>query len=539
MSAANPNPVVGTAKADVMFGGGRNDTVVGDAGNDRMHGGGGNDRMSGDAGNDTMFGDSGRGGVVDMTRFRVAEDAKGTVTFEGESAGYMNAFGVYKIAADGSIYDVDIIWANASLKDSGGDLVGGKSTESLSVKAGERLGFFVVPDGYNQKNMSKLLADAAASWKFVDAKGNPGNINAGGELTLVHVSPKGKETDIKSAYGTSVFHSVDDGSLGLNGDGLGHAVGKVDTATGRISIGFEDLKGGGDKDFDDSVVTVNLGTTNGALLPKVPTKVTGPRDDDMAGGAGDDTMFGMSGNDRMDGGDGNDAMWGNSGDDDMSGGAGDDHMRGGAGNDRLADGAGNDVVEGNSGDDVIVAGDGDDTYDGDAGFDTLDMSAAKNGVEVDLHAHKAGGLGSDTVTGIERVVGSDFDDTFKGDKNDNVLEGGKGDDVFRGLGGADRMAGGEGRDTFQWLAKDVVDAGGKHLGVDEITDFSKEDVLDFSKLLKGTVWSSIDEVVAIKDDGVDAHVYANLGGSWFEIVTLEGYTGYTAADLLHDGSLIV
>ena len=82
MAAAptSTKPIIGTDKLDVMFGGGRNDTLVGNAADDRMHGGGGNDRMSGDAGDDTMFGDSGKGGKVDMTKFRVAEDASGTVT---------------------------------------------------------------------------------------------------------------------------------------------------------------------------------------------------------------------------------------------------------------------------------------------------------------------------------------------------------------------------------------------------------------------------------------------------------------------------
>ena len=130
---------------------------------------------------------------------------------------------------------------------------------------------------------------------------------------------------VKSAYGSAVFHSVDDGTMGLNGDKLKHVTATVDNLDGTVKIGFEDLKGGGDKDFDDSVFTVTLGATNTALLAKETTMaVRAPDKDVMTGGDGDDKMFGMADDDTMDGGDGKDQMWGNSGNDVMNGGAGDD-----------------------------------------------------------------------------------------------------------------------------------------------------------------------------------------------------------------------
>ena len=71
------------------------------------------------------------------------------------------------------------------MKGSGGDLVSGKSSVGLDLVAGDRLGFFVVPDGFSQKGMANLLDDAKGGWKFVDAKGNPGNVDGGKELKLV------------------------------------------------------------------------------------------------------------------------------------------------------------------------------------------------------------------------------------------------------------------------------------------------------------------------------------------------------------------
>ena len=257
----------------IVFGEGGDDKLVGLGGDDRMHGGGGNDTMSGDDGNDLMFGASTVGGKVDMSKFKISEDATAKVTFDYESAGYKNALGVYKIGPDGAIAGVQILFANASLKGSGGDLVAGKSSVDVPVKAGEQLGFFVVPDGFSQRGMATLLSDKSATYKFVGADGKAGNINAGSELKLVQVSAAGVETVVKSAYGTTVFHSVDTGALGLNGDGMKHVTGTVNNIDGTVKVGFEDLKWGGDKDFDDSVFTVSLGATNTALLAKEATSL--------------------------------------------------------------------------------------------------------------------------------------------------------------------------------------------------------------------------------------------------------------------------
>ena len=177
----------------------------------------------------------------------------GSVTFEGESAGYQNALGMYKIAADGTITDVQILFANASLKGSGGDLKAGSSSVDVEVNAGDNVAFFVVPNGYAKSGMASILSSEKGTFKFVTESGAAGNVNGGEPLKLVYVAPNGKTTEVKGEYGTTVFHSVDDGSKGLNGDGLNHV--KVTETAEGLKIGFEDLKSGGDKDFDDAVFT--------------------------------------------------------------------------------------------------------------------------------------------------------------------------------------------------------------------------------------------------------------------------------------------
>ena len=519
-----------------MFGQGGKDVLVGNGGDDVMHGGGGDDKMSGDDGNDTMFGSSTVDGKADMSKFMITENTVAKVTFDYETAGYKNALGLYKIAADGTISGVEILFANASLKGSGGDLVGGVSSVDVAMKGGERVGFFVVPDGFSQWGMSALLSDKSASYKFVDAQGKAGNVNGGQELKLVHVAADGTETVVKSAYGNTVFHSVDDGSKGLNGDGMKHVTGNVDNIHGVVKVGFEDLKWGGDKDFDDSVFTVDIGTTNSSLLAKEKTKdVRSTDNDDMKGGSGDDKMFGMADNDKMSGGDGDDKMWGNSGNDVMNGGAGNDDVRGGKGDDTLAGGDGDDKVFGNSGNDHLIADAGNDSYDGGAGFDTLDYSGASHAIKADLNKHVVTGWGTDTVKGVEAVIGSAFDDVLSGDKRDNVLVGGAGSDTFRGRGGSDTFTGGAGKDTFVWAKKDV----GAGLGLDHIRDFAKGDRLNLHDLLKGEKFKSIADVVQVTDGAAGSKVSVKVGGSMVDVVVLDGLHHTSAIELQKAGMILV
>lgn len=440
-----------------------------------------------------------------------------------------------RVPSDGTISGVQILFANASLTGSGGDLKADLSSVDVAMKAGERVGFFVVPDGFSQWGMSSLLADKSASFKFVDASGKAGNVNAGSELKLVHVASNGTETVVKSAYGSTVFHSVDNGSLGLNGDGAKHVIGEVDNINGTVKVGFEDLKGGGDNDFNDAVFTVSLGTTNSSLLGKEATKPTAASDrDDMKGGIGADKMFGMSDNDKMDGGAGDDQMWGNSGNDTMSGGDGNDVMSGGAGDDVMSGGAGNDKLVGNSGNDKFIADAGDDSYDGSSGFDTIDYSGASNGISVNLNAHTVTGMGTDTIKGVESVIGSAYADSLIGDKNANVFDGGAGDDTFRGRGGADTFTGGKGNDTYLWAVKDV----GAAQGVDHIRDFTAGDHLNFHDLLKGQKFSSISDVVKVTDKAEGSTVAVKVGGAFVDVVTLDGVHGTSALELLKAGMIL-
>ncbi|NOT73117.1 MAG: type I secretion C-terminal target domain-containing protein [Hyphomicrobium sp.] len=112
-------------------------------------------------------------------------------------------------------------------------------------------------------------------------------------------------------------------------------------------------------------------------------------------------------------------------------------------------------------------------------------------------------------------------------------------DHFRGLQGADIFKGGTGADTYQWYAKDII-AGGKHLGVDRISDFSASDVLDLRGMFRGAEHKQpVNTLVKVTDDARGSHVFAKIGGQFTEVVTLDGVHGVSATSLQHDGALLV
>ena len=143
-------------------------------------------------------------------------------------------------------------------------------------------------------------------------------------------------------------------------------------------------------------------------------------EDKLIGGEGNDTLHGGDDNDELDGGDDDDLLYGDGGEDKLIGGEGNDILHGGDDNDSLDGGGGNDTLIGGSGTNVIKGG---------AGNDTVSYDWAR-GIDVDLSKGISKGSSNDTISGIENVLGSDDNDTIKGNRFNNVLDGGLGlDDI--------------------------------------------------------------------------------------------------------------
>ena len=175
----------------------------------------------------------------------------------------------------------------------------------------------------------------------------------------------------------------------------------------------------------------------------------------------------------------------------LTGSANDDIIVGGIGIDTLNGGAGNDTINSSFGD---VA----DTIDGGAGTsDTLTYTDAAGGVVVDLAdatAQDTQGAGVDTISNIENLTGSGFNDTLDGDANNNIINGLNGDDEIEGHGGNDTMDGGGGTDSVTYesagsgVTVDLSDLTAQNTfgaGTDTLSNFENIIGSDFADTLTG------------------------------------------------------
>jgi Domain of unknown function (DUF4114) len=175
--------------------------------------------------------------ALDPEKLVLGFDTVARVYFVGEGAGYRNSLG-YSTTGQGPLSkDAELIFPNASspagYTGSGGSvrntldpLLPGDFVDLGTLKKGTLLEFFIVSDGAN----------------------------------------KGKE-----------YYST---KQSLNNDGIVHAISLAPNGSPYLMIGFEDLKGGGDRDYNDLVFAVFLGADN---LKKI-TGLSAPEPSLAAGG---------------------------------------------------------------------------------------------------------------------------------------------------------------------------------------------------------------------------------------------------------------
>lgn len=464
MIGTNDDDVLtGTVHSDVMSGRFGDDLMSGHNGNDEVWGGTGDDTLYGNNGNDKLYG-SGGPNLVQITSVEITDDHPVSVVFEGETAGYRNTFGYYKVANDGTIQDVEIIWPNASLQGSGGDLIQGQSREYLNVQSGDKIAFFIISNGYSRNNGYSGIDLDNGTLQFLESDGTVATINSTAPR-IYHTSPEGQQTQIQiDPYHTSAFGDT----VNLNPDGILHTTGVLKADAGTITLGFEDLYNGGDRDFDDSVFTVDIGIANALVLnahyntgtggtdPEEEGEGTTPVDivrsdnDILYGGNGADELHGRSGNDQLYGNNGHDDLHGGSGNDALYGGSGTDSLFGNSGDDTLYGGHQDDDLNGNNGDDALFGETGNDTLNGGTGNDTLDGGNGDDSL--------IGGSGNDVLIGgygNDTIKGGAGNDELRGGHNNDSLYGGHDDDIFYGDAGNDLMHGGRGNDTVDYTDFDV------------------------------------------------------------------------------------
>jgi Ca2+-binding RTX toxin-like protein len=246
-------------------------------------------------------------------------------------------------------------------------------------------------------------------------------------------------------------------------------------------------------------VTVDLskGTANGWGTDQLrgAEDVSGTaHDDELVGNGRRNFLFGQAGGDRIEALGDNDFLFGGAGNDSLVGGDGFDaadytlsktgvvvHLGNGTGEgegqdklagiedvwgsthaDQLTGNAtknhlygwdGPDVIDGRGGDDLIIPGIGHDAVEGGVGADYVDYFYGKlsdflaaNPVIVDLSSGVATGSGTDSLSRIENISGTNRNDVLTGSGGANAIFGYNGDDDLYGLEGNDWVDGGPGND---------------------------------------------------------------------------------------------
>jgi len=161
--------------------------------------------------------------------------ARFTAELKSAVSAFANTVGYYKIAADGTISDVHVLFDN-SLTVTPGSRIFDIGTPGN----GERIGFFLIQDGFN--NFGHLSGDL--SFKALNLTSAA---NADGGAAVLFSSSQGALTQAQ------VFHSL----AALNPNGANQTLSGIAPGNHQLQIGFEDLpRASGDNDFQDVVLAV-------------------------------------------------------------------------------------------------------------------------------------------------------------------------------------------------------------------------------------------------------------------------------------------
>jgi serralysin len=298
-------------------------------------------------------------------------------------------------------------------------------------------------EDFYDMNQLKLVSKTAAKAVYRDANGDQIVLTGSGFAFNGSFATKGMVTGVQFISGAG------EKFLAISG------------ASFKASAVFAEIK---DKSFFDllSVLTAGSDVIKGTESGNDIIIGTNKGNDKIYGLGGDDFIKGSAGNNLIDGGSGwntlsyTETFWHRDG---VKSGVTVDVVKGTVKNswggtdtvknvqgyegthlvDRFNGGNANDSFMGLRGNDTLVGGKGLDEarYYKDAKYD------GKLGIVADLVKGKIkDGFGTvDTIKSIERVIGTKFNDVFKGDAEDNH---------FRGLQGKDRFDGGAGTDTVSF-----------------------------------------------------------------------------------------
>ncbi len=439
-----------------------NNTIKGNKGNNTLDGAGGNDNLQGGDGTDTLIGGlgddtlNGGAGTADVAVFTDSM-ANYTVTL---------ASGIYTItAADGSIDTVtgvenfqfsDGTRTAAQLTLSTGPVVRNVSLTANTVSQNEGTG------GTTVFTYTVTLDQASTTTQKVDFSGGPSLFSSTGESdftgaitgTITFLAGETSKTFQITAIGDATAEKNESFVVFLQNptSGLALANARVrgtllnddiaplttinGTTTGDVlhgTIGVDQINGLNGDDLIHSstaadvvnggngIDTMSYKSSNGAVTVNLSTN------SHSGGHAAGDSLTAIE---NIEGSILGDVITGSSIANALFGGEGGDQLFGLQGKDILAGGRGSDVINGGDGDDV-------------ASYRTSDA-----GVSINLAtgATAGGDAAGDTLSFIESLYGSNFNDVLTGDANNNRLFGFDGNDILEAGAGYNHINGGNGVD---------------------------------------------------------------------------------------------
>ncbi|MBL4589953.1 MAG: type I secretion C-terminal target domain-containing protein [Alphaproteobacteria bacterium] len=400
---ADQDSIHGWSGNDTINGGSGNDVIAGDDGDDIIHGDDGNDMIVGDAGDDTLYGDAGDDRLVGHVGNDTLYGGIGNDILEGHldddilNGGDGND---YLYGGDGN--DTlngdagnDVLYASilTQAPDDSQDIIGANSTVFYSAVTGN---FYQYVAGAFTWDESNTAAQATS------LEGNNGYL-----VTITSAEEQSLIENIVTGYAwTGGSDTNTEGSFEwLTGPEAGDAVTYTNWYNGSPTSNSA---------TNDHVLLLN-NTNNQEWYAYTSTYNAGY----VVEWTGADIItvnphyYDSSGETNI-----------------LNGGAGDDQLFGAEGADLLDGGLDNDLINGGG------------------GIDTVTFLSATGGVNVNLVNGTATGNGSDTLTSIENVEGTSFNDTIRGDGTDNVLNGNDGNDTIFGGSGNDTINGGAGDDII-------------------------------------------------------------------------------------------
>ncbi len=415
------NTITGSSVADNITGDSDTDTVSAGGGDDYVDAGTGNDTVNGGDGEDWIYGDSG----VD--------------TIDGDAGpDHLNGEG-----------DGDYIY-------------GGTDDDTISGGGGD--------DTISGEDDVDTITGNAGADQIFDGDGDD-DVDGGDDGDHFFDGTGGDE--------------YLGGSGGVGDDTIDFAL-----ATDDVTADIDGVRDDGQDGQD--LIHGDIENIDGSLYDD--TLTGNSSNNDLEGSNGDDTISGSGGSDSINGGYDNDTLSGDGGADGVTGDWGNDTIDGGtngdiidgngdydtvtylsqpsadinlnlttgsandgtyydavAGFEFVITGNGNDTVVGSTSDNVISAGKGRNTVDGGGGTDDyISFDRLSSGVTADLQSGTVSGGASGTVTDIDHIFGSSYDDTLLGTSGANYIFSEAGNDRVNGREGTDLLFGGDDTDTVDY-----------------------------------------------------------------------------------------